>query len=132
MEKEKYIEFVKFCIVGTLCAGIDLLFFNLVRFFASYQLSVIAGFVISWLVNYFMSSYWTFQEKPTKTNFIGMLSAHLINLFVVRMGVMYVLVDVLSLNSRIAYIPTLIIAAITSFIMVRFCFKYKKYDTAKF
>ena len=119
-------EFIRFCIVGAFCAGIDLLLFNICKFFAPYQLCVIVGFVVSWIVNYFLTSFWTFKEKPSTSNFFGMIVAHLINLLVVRMGIMYILVDVMQINSRIAYVPTLVIAAVTSFIMVRFCFKHKK------
>lgn len=121
----KYEEFIKFCIVGCFCAGIDLLVFNIFKFFSVYRVCVVAGFIVSWCVNYILSSKWTFKEKPTVKNFGGMLIAHLINLFVVRMGLMFLFVDILNINSRLAYIPTLLISAITSFLMVRIAFKYK-------
>lgn len=126
MTNEKLAEFIRFCIVGSFCAGIDLLVFNIFNFFFPYQVCIIMGFLVSWIVNYVLSSYWTFKEKPTKMNFVGMMLAHTVNLLVVRMGLMYLFVDVLLINSRIAYVPTLVIAAVTSFILVRFSFKYNK------
>lgn len=126
MIDKPYNEFLRFCIVGCVAALIDILVFNIFNFFAVYQICVVAGFVISWFCNYFLSAKWTFKEKPTKANFFGMLVAHLVNLFVVRMGLMYIFVDLVNLNERIAYIPTLILAAITSFLMVRFAFKKTK------
>ena len=118
-------EVFKFCIVGGSSALIDLIIYNIFLLFSPYQVSVVFGFAISWLYNYYLSSHWTFKEKPTAFNFVGMLLAHLFNLFVVRMGVMYFFVDILDINPRIAYIPTLIIAAITSYFLVRFSFKHR-------
>lgn len=126
IDKAKKNEFLRFCCVGCIAAAIDVAVFNIFKFFAIYQICVVMGFVISWLCNYFLSARWTFREKPTKQNFVGMLIAHLVNLLVVRMGLMYLLVDVLGINERIAYVPTLVIAAVTSFIMVRFAFKNHK------
>lgn len=123
MDKTKYSEFIRFCVVGCTAALIDMGVYNVFKFFAIYQICVVAGFVISWLCNYYLSAKWTFREKPTKENFVGMLTAHLLNLFVVRMGLMYIFVDLLHMNERLAYVPTLAIAAVTSFIMVRFAFR---------
>ena len=121
----RFLELLKFCVVGASSALIDLIVYNIFLLFSNYKISVIAGFIVSWVFNYILSSLWTFKEKPKVSNFFGMLAAHLINLFVVRMGVMYLFVEVACINPRIAYIPTLIIAAITSYILVRFSFKHK-------
>jgi putative flippase GtrA len=117
-------EIIKFCIVGTMSALIDFAVYNVVLFFSSYLVSVMAGFVLSWLFNYYLSSCWTFNEKPTRLNFIGLLSAHLFNLLVVRLGVIYIFVDLLNIHPRIAYIPTLMISAIVSYFLARFNFKH--------
>lgn len=116
-------EFVRFCTVGVICAIIDWTVFSIACFITKYQISVIAGFVVSFVANYLLSAHWTFKKKPTKSNFVGLISAHLINLFIVRMGVLYILVEIVGLQERISYIPTLMISAITSFVMVRYVFK---------
>ena len=43
----------------------------------------------------------------------------MINLFVVRMGTMYVLVDLLLMNDKVAYIPTVALSVVTNFVIVR-------------
>ena len=118
-------EVLKFCFVGATSALIDIIVYYVFLLFSPYQISVVAGFSISWLYNFYLSSHWTFKEKPTVSNFMGMLFAHLINLFVVRMGTMYFFVDILEVDPHIAYVPTLIIAAITSYFLVRFSFKHR-------
>lgn len=123
--KNRLGEILRFFCVGISSALIDIIVFNVFLFFSSYELSIIAGFIISWLFNYILSSLWTFSETPTVSNFVGMLLAHLTNLFVIRMGIMYLFVDVLNIHPRIAYIPTLMIAAVTSYFLVRLNFKHK-------
>lgn len=112
-------EFVRFCIVGVICTAIDAVIFYAVRSFASYPVALVSGYVLSLIVNYFLTIYWTFKSKPNAKNAIGVVAAHLFNLFIVRMGLMYIFVDFISINDRIAYIPTLAISVITNFLIVK-------------
>lgn len=116
-------ELIRFCIVGSIATGIDAAVFYLVRQFAVYQVALISGYFISLVANYFLTVLWTFKQKPSVNNAIAILLAHLFNLFVVRMGVMYLLVEQLSVNDRYAYIPTVILSVATNFIIVRFLVK---------
>lgn len=112
-------EFFRFCIVGALCTGIDAVIYYLVLMIASYQCSLVSGYLLSLIVNYFLTIYWTFQTKPNKGNAIGIIAAHLFNLFVVRMSLMYFFVDIMRINEKIAYVPTLAISVITNFIIIK-------------
>ena len=49
-----------------------------------------------------------------------MVAAHLVNLFVVRMGLMWIFINVFGLEDKIAYIPTLCISVVVNFLMVKF------------
>lgn len=117
---DKLGEFIRFGLVGTLCTGIDAAVFYLTSMFVGYQSSLIAGYFVSLIVNYFLTIKWTFRKHESIGNAIGVLLAHLFNLFVVRMGLMYVFMNTLSLSSNFAYIPVLAISVITNFIIVRF------------
>lgn len=112
-------EFLRFCVVGGLCTAIDSGIFYTVRLFAPYQIALISGYLLSLIANYFLTIYWTFQSKPNKKNAIGIIVAHLFNLFVVRMGLMYIFVDLMDVNDKIAFIPTLLISVVTNFIIVK-------------
>ena len=113
-------EFVRFCIVGAIATLIDAGVFYLVIMKASYYVALVSGYLISLIVNYFLTVIWTFKKKPNAGNAIGVLTAHMINLFVVRMGTMYVLVDLLLMNDKVAYIPTVALSVVTNFVIVRF------------
>lgn len=112
-------EFLRFCIVGGLCTVLDAGIFYLVRGFAPYQVALVCGYVLSLVVNYFLTVYWTFQKKANARNAIGIVAAHLFNLFVVRMGLMWLFVDVLTIDDKVAYVPTLLISVVTNFLIVK-------------
>ena len=113
----------RFCIVGTIATGIDATVFYLVRQVAVYQVALISGYFISLVANYFLTVLWTFKTKPSINNAIAVIIAHIFNLFVVRMVMMYLLVEEISINDHYAYIPTLILSVATNFIIVRFLIK---------
>ena len=112
-------QFVRFCIVGGICAMIDAAVFYIVRLFAPYQIALVSGYLISLSVNSFLTVYWTFKTTPSAQNLVGIIGAHMFNLFVVRMGLMYLFVEVFGLADSIAYIPMAIISAVTNFLVIR-------------
>lgn len=115
---DKLREFSRFCIVGTVCTCIDSAIFYTVRTFASYSFALICGYVLSLIVNYFINIYWTFQTKPNRKNALGIFSAHLFNLFIVRMGLMYLFVNLFYINDSIAFVPTLFLSVIINFVII--------------
>ena len=117
-------QFVRFCIVGGICAMIDAAIFYVVRLFAPYQVALVSGYLLSLCVNYLLTVYWTFHTKPAALNFVGIIGAHMFNLFVVRMGLMLLFVEVLGLKDTIAYIPMAVISAVTNYIVIRTVVKY--------
>lgn len=117
---EKYRELIRFCIVGAFCTGIDAMIFYIVRLFAPYSVALISGYLLSLIINYILTVLWTFKSKPNKQNAIGIFAAHLFNLFVVRMGLMWLFVEVLNLEDKIAYVPTLLISVISNFVIIKY------------
>ena len=117
--KENIRQFTRFAIVGALCTGIDAALFYFLRTFTTYQVSLVCSYILSLTVNYFLTVYWTFRTKSNVRNLVGIVSAHLFNLFVVRMGLMYLFADIMSIDDRIAYIPTLAISVVTNFLIIK-------------
>lgn len=113
-------EFLKFCIVGSLCTCLDAALFYTIRQFVAYQIALISGYLLSLLVNYVLTIYWTFQKKVTVMNAVGVVVVHFVNLFVVRMGLMFLFVDIVGMSDKISYVPTLLISVVVSFIGVKF------------
>ena len=118
--ESKSAEFIRFCIVGVIATALDAAIFYLVRLFASYQIALVSGYCLSLIVNYLLTIYWTFKKKPSTGNLFGVIAAHMFNLFVVRMSLMWIFVNIMEIPDRIAYIPTLLISMVTNFLVVRF------------
>ena len=77
------------------------------------------GFSFGILLYYFLTIYWTFRVRPSKRNVAGLVGAHLFNLFVVRMGLMWLFIHVIGLAENVAYLPTLFISVILNFILIK-------------
>ena len=98
LSKDEMRQFIRFCIVGGICALIDAAVFYAVRLIAPYQVALVSGYVISLSVNYLLTVYWTFRTRSSVRNLVGIVGAHMFNLFVVRMGLMYLFVELIGLK----------------------------------
>ena len=116
-------EFIRFCIVGVLATIIDMAIFYSLKAFVHYNVALVCGYCLSLVFNYFMTVYWTFQTKSSARNLLGVISAHMINLFVIRMGLMWLFVNMVGLTSDFAYIPMLLISVIANFLMLKYFIK---------
>lgn len=116
-------ELIRFCIVGMIATGIDAAIFYLFKSFTSYRYSLVAGYLVSLIFNYLMTVYWTFSVKSNARHFVGIISVHLLNLFVIRMGLMYFFINIMGLTDSVAYLPMLLISTAASFSMVRYVIK---------
>lgn len=112
-------SFLRFCVVGVVCTCVDAAIYYLVRQFASYQIALVCGYCLSLCLNYYLTIYWTFKAKCSLVNGVGIVLSHLFNLFIIRMGLMFVLVNIFHLNDNIAYIPMLIVSVITNYLIIK-------------
>lgn len=119
-------QFVRFCIVGATCFLIDAAVYHTVRKFAPYLVALFSGYVISLCFNYFLTVYWTFQTRSSVLNLVGIVGAHMFNLFVVRAGLLLLFVEYFGLSSGIAYWPMAVISAATNYLVIRTVVKYSK------
>ena len=128
-QNKEAMQFIRFCIVGGTCAVIDAVIFYIVlhicnfyhvQVFAPYQIALVSGYVISLCVNYYLTVRWTFRVSASKRNAAGIVMAHMFNLFVVRMGLMWIFVDTLGIPDKWAYLPMAVISAITNYLVVKF------------
>lgn len=126
LRKKETQQFIRFCIVGGTCAMIDAAIFYIVRLFAPYQVALISGYLISLCVNYLLTVYWTFRTESSVLNLVGIVGAHMFNLFIVRMGLMLLFVEIFGLKDSIAYIPMAVISAVTNYLVIRTVVKYSK------
>ena len=117
--REKWGEFFRFAVVGIVCTLIDASVFYAIHHAVGYRLAMISGFCVSLSINYLLNIYWSFRSKPSFVNAVGIIAAHCLNIFVVRMMLMWCFINIVHLPEEIAYIPTLVISIVTNFLIIR-------------
>lgn len=150
MLREMYLRYenvikqaLRFVLVGVIAQLLHLvIYWGLVRFMNA-SVSFTVGYVIAFVVNFYLSAYFTFRSVPSWKKMFGMAGAHVINYFLelvllnlfIWMDVPQVLEYILGSGSLMdmvtsmggakewAMIPTLAISVPVNFLMVRFVFK---------
>ena len=112
-------QFIRFCIVGAFATLLDAALFYMFRQWMSYQASMVLSYTICLLLNMVLTLRWTFRRKFSLRNVMGVMWAHLFNLFVVRYKLMELFVVTLKMSDRLAYLPTLGISVVVNFFIIR-------------
>ncbi len=113
-------QFIRFCIVGALATLLDAALFYLFRQWMSYQASMVLSYTSSLCLNMVLTLRWTFRTKVSLRNSVGVIWAHLFNLFIVRFKLMVLFVNVLHMSDRLAFLPTLAISVLTNYFIIKF------------
>ena len=120
-------EIVRFGIVGGIATvlqnGIYVTFVNAVGVRA--VPSTLISYSISFIFNYFLSTYFTFHKRPTAQNGLGFALSHLVN-----MGLQTGLVAIFKglVGPTLALLPALAICIPTNYLLVRFAFNNKYFN----
>lgn len=112
-------QFVRFCIVGAICTVLDASIYYTTLLFAPKEVALVCGYCLSLVLNYYLTIHWTFETHASPQNAVGIVGAHLINLFVVRMGLMYIFTTGMNLSAQTAYVPMLLISMVTNFLIIK-------------
>lgn len=82
--------------------------------------STLISYTLSFVANFFLSTYFTFQTKPSGRNGLGFILSHLIN-----MGLQTGLVAIFKelVGPELALLPAMGICIPVNYLMVRYAFK---------
>ncbi len=117
-------KFIKFCVVGIICTVIDASVYYALYRLTGYHIAMVGGFVLSLGINYLLNTFWTFHQDLSVKTAVGVIIAHCFNIFVVRMGLMWIFISTCFLTEGVAYVPTLIISVVTNYLIVRSIYSY--------
>ncbi|MBQ6964869.1 MAG: GtrA family protein [Bacteroidaceae bacterium] len=122
MQKKKTLgELIRFGIVGITAAAIHYGIYWVLQHCINVNVAYTIGYVLSLLVNYYLSAHFTFHEKMSTRNGIGFGGAHLFNYFLHI--VLFNFFLWLGLSRELAPLAVLAIAVPTNFVLVRTVFK---------
>ena len=124
LRSETFGEMVRFAIVGTTAAAIHYAIYWVLQHWINVNVAYTIGYVLSFLVNYYLSAHFTFREHTSARNGVGFGGAHLMN-YLLHM-VLFNFFLWIGLSRELAPIAVLAIAVPANFLMVRFVFKHFK------
>ena len=117
-------EILKFGIVGAFATALHYGIYLLLLKYMLPNVSYSIGYLVSFVLNFFLSAHFTFKSSPTIKKGIGFGISHLINyaLHILLLNLFLWL----NLSPNLAPIPIFMIVIPVNFILVRFVFKTKK------
>lgn len=125
--RSKKAEVLRFAMVGGFCTvlqyGLYVVFVHAVK--VPPVVSTIISYAISFVANFFLSSFFTFKSDPNAKKGLAFTLSHLIN-----MGMQTGLVAIFKgiVGPTLALLPALAICVPLNFFMVRFAFKGKWFE----
>lgn len=123
-------EIFRFCMVGGIATviqyGMYVVFVDAVGVKA--VPSTLISYAISFIFNYFLSSYFTFQKKPSTQNMLGFVASHACN-----MGLQTGMVAIFKglVGNTLALLPALGICIPVNYLMVRYAFNHDIFKRKK-
>jgi len=123
-KKGTFGELIRFGIVGVLAVATHYAIYWLLQHWIDVNIAYTAGYIISFLGNYYLSAHFTFKEKTSAGNGVGFAGAHVFNYFL-QLG-LFNLFLWLGVHHLIAPFAVLIISVPTNFLVVRYVFKHFK------
>ena len=123
LHSAKFGQFVRFVVNGVLSSAIHYGIYYVLLFWTIANIAYITGYLVSFVSNFFLTSYFTFRTKPTFKRFIGFSGSHALNF-----GLHVVLFNIfLWLGVHELVIPLLVIgiAMMVQFFILRLVFVKK-------
>ena len=117
-------EFVRFGVVGVLATAFHYGVYYLLQLYINVNIAYTTGYVLSFIGNFFLTSYFTFGEAPSWKKLVGMMGAHGVN-YLLHIALLNLFLW-LEVAQEWAPVPVFAIAIPVNFILVRFVFKHKK------
>ncbi len=122
--------FIKFIMVGILATILHYGIYFLLQYFINVNVAYTTGYLLSFLANFYLTSYFTFGQKPSLRRALGFGGAHFCN-YLIHITLLNLFL-MLGVDKAWAPLPVFAIAIPTNFLMVKFVFRtpksYKRND----
>ena len=120
---KRFPEFIRFVIVGILATALHYGIYFLLQRFINVNIAYTLGYALSFIANFYLTTYFTFGKKPSWSKAFGFGGVHLFN-YLLHIGLLNTFLW-LRLSKTLAPIPVFAIAIPVNFLLVRFVFKRK-------
>ncbi len=123
-KRQQIVQFIRFCIVGTVAAGIHYgIYYVLLRVGVGHNLAYATGYIISFVCNFIATSYFTFRSSPSWGRFAGFAGSHAVN-FLLHMTLLNVFLWI-GMHELIAPIAVMLVAMLVQYAILNLVFRKK-------
>ena len=127
-QRDKMMEFVRFCIVGTVAAGIHYGVYFLLQLCLKGALwlnvDYTVGYVVSLVCNFFMTTWFTFRSHVSAGKAAGFGFSHVVN-YTLHIALFNLFMSI-GVHRLLAPVLVLMVAVPTNFVILRFVYTHKK------
>ena len=121
MNKEAIGEMVRFSIVGVLVTAIHYGVYWLLQLVVNVNIAWTAGYIVGFIVNYYLSAFYIFRKKTSVKNGAGFGMAHVVN-YLLQMVLLNFFIWT-GLSAEMAPVGIYAVSIPVNFLLVRFVFK---------
>ena len=118
--RHAFFTFVRFGLVGVFATALHYGLYCLLHLFMGANAAFTVAYVLSFVANFYLTSYFTFGTSPSWRRLWGMCGAHAVN-YLLQMGLLNFFLWV-EVPAVWAPLPVYAIAVPVNFILVRFVF----------
>ena len=122
-------EFMRFAVVGGISTVLHYGIYLLTKRWLPVNIAYTLGYVLSFIVNFCLTSYWTFHTTPSWKKLGGMMGAHGVN-YLLHIFFLNLFLWV-GIPENWAPIPVYMIVVPINFLLVRFVFKSGRKKTTR-
>ena len=123
-KRQQIVQFIRFCIVGTVAAGIHYgIYYVLLRLGAGHNLAYATGYILAFICNFIATSYFTFRSSPSWGRFAGFAGSHAVN-FLLHMTLLNVFLWI-GMHELIAPIAVMLVAMLVQYAILNLVFRKK-------
>ncbi len=124
-DRDKLMQFVRFCIVGTIAAAIHYGVYYLMQLWLSegiwLSVDYTIGYAVSLVCNFFMTTYFTFRSHVSAGKAAGFGFSHVVN-YTLHI-VLFNLFMALGIHRLLAPVLVLMVAVPTNFLILRYVYR---------
>ena len=120
--KVNWSEVIRFGMVGVFATLLHYGIYWVLNHYMNANVAYTIGYLLSFVCNFYLTSYFTFKSKASVKRGIGFIGAH-VNNYLLQM-ILLNLFLYLGVNETLAPIPVYLIAVPVNFILVRWVFKH--------
>lgn len=117
-------EAIRFGIVGVAATALHYGIYYLLQPYINVNIAYTTGYALSFIANFYLTSYFTFGTKPSWRKLMGMGGAHIVN-YLLHLALLNLFLF-MGITKAWAPVPVFAIAIPVNFLLVRFVFKHKK------